>query len=368
MEDRHFTIVQNFDNSALYFDFRKLRLKNKSADNIISIYLLLRDQISQEFEIFKTLLTDQCLKGKNMRKYERKLKWTIILFLGICALVINLATYFIITNSMNEKFMELAQNHIEHQYENCQHKMAVLEQQFISLGSNAQFISAVGREDQELVEKKLKNFYQSTQGISAMAVYALKDGSMEYLTGQGKLRYDDKKFVLMTESAILDEAEPNWYILQQEAEKSIGFLCPIVDEKQVGCMFVKFSIDNFMPEIKNGEDYDFWEEHLAVADEELVWTDDPACWDEMDTSGWEERYDYRLKKQTLMSSKAITRTGASLIQVITLKMEKKYGMIALGLTALFFLCMIVIYVSVNKLIGNIIEVLINLKKKMEQIH
>ena len=43
-----------------------------------------------------------------MKKYEKKLKWTIILFLGICAVVINVVTYSIITNSMNEKFMNEA--------------------------------------------------------------------------------------------------------------------------------------------------------------------------------------------------------------------------------------------------------------------
>lgn len=302
-----------------------------------------------------------------MRQYERKLKWAIILFLGMFALMINLATFYIITTSMNNNFIEMSQTHMDHQYENCRQRMSVIEQQFISLTDSAQLKSAIESDNSDSAEKKLSNIYQSIQGIQSLAVYALKDGHMEYLAGNGQFQYLDRDFDEIAEHVILDETEPDWYILP--GEKSMGFLCPIyIEERQEGCLFVKFSIDSFMSELENTESYDFWEEHLAVSAGKLVWTDDAAYWAQMDTASWEEQYAYRTNRQTLLSSRAMTQTGANLIQTVTLKMEKQYRTIALGLTAQLVISLFGIYIGANKLVGNIIAALVNLKQKMEQIH
>lgn len=304
-----------------------------------------------------------------MKKYEKKLKWTIILFLGICAVVINVVTYSIITNSMNEKFMELLQSHIEHQYENCKRKMTICEHQCISFSSNAQLGWAVVNEDKDLAKKKLVDFYQNNQGVRALALYTLKDGSMEYLIGQGEMQYIDREFSVIEEHRIFDSLESNWYIQSQDVEKNISFFCPIFNgKKQVGCMVAKFSIDKFMPEKSDKGEYVFWEEHLAVASGEIVWADDPEYWSEVDVLDIDNRYHNERDDQMQISSKEITRTGISLVQMTNLKMEKEYGKIAIGLIMLFVIYMIGIYAGVSKVIGDIINIMINLKTKMEQVH
>lgn len=302
-----------------------------------------------------------------MNEYAKKLKYTIFIFLGVVILTINLITYYIVTNSMNDKFLEMAQSHIELLYENTQRKMAVLEQQFLAWTSNAQLIDTIDQKERTQVLKRLRNYYQSTPGINAIAVYVSKEGVMEYLTGLGTLYNVDNDIDEMFENQISDKIEPFWYISQQGKELSMAYYCPITREVQIGYMIVNVDLDYLLPEL-NDQSYGFWEEHQALINGELIWADDTEYWNEFDVLESNGQYDYRIGNQRFISSKAITRTGVNLVQVITLKMNQKYKMLALSLVLLFAISMLLVYACLDKLIGSIMTVLVNLKKKMEQIH
>ncbi len=301
-----------------------------------------------------------------MVKYAEKLKRRIFIFLGAVLLIINLMTYHIVTRSMDNKFMEMAQSHIELLYENCQRKMSVLEQQFLSWTNSAQFIETIKQKERAQVAKKLKNYYQSTPGVNAVAVYDSKEGGMEYLTGLGTLNNTDKDLGEIIGNQNLENIESCWYISQQNKRINLAYFCPITEEVQIGYMIVEIELDYLLPELKD-QSYGFWEEHQALVNGELIWSDDSEYWDEADILRMNEQNEYRVDKQTFVTSKAITQTGVNLVQVITLKMDKQYKTLALSLAGLYIISLLLVYFCVNKLTGSIMKALINLKKKMEQI-
>lgn len=303
-----------------------------------------------------------------MKQYEKKLKWAIILFLGVFTLVINVVAYCIITFSMEKQFKEMSEAHMDHQYQNCRQRMSVMGQQFLSLTGDAQFVSGVENDNLDLLEKKLQNFFWSAQGILALAVYVPENDHMEYMAGVGQLKYINRDFIEIQDKVAQNFSEPIWYVLQEEGEQCFGIVCPINREKKLlACLLITLSIDSFMSQVEIEDSYDFWEEHMAVVAQEIVWSDDSEFWEKEDLSYLTGQVDDKTRQQSLWKSRVITQTGECLIQVIILKMNEKYQMIAGRLAIIFLFSIAGIYVSVSMLIGNIIAALVKLKKKMDQM-
>lgn len=302
-----------------------------------------------------------------MKRYEKKLKWTLIFFIGLFALMINLSTFYIITSSLEKKHTELSQSHMEHQYQNCQQRMSVLGQQFLFLAEDSQLITGVRNSDTDMVKKKIESFLQSSQGITSLAVYVLDSGQMEYLTGEGNLRYQERNFEAAVDNGKVTGNFSGWYVLPDE-EISLLFLCPIEqDDIQLGCLYVKVSLDSFMADFTEKKDYDLWDEHMAIVTDKIVWCDDYGYWDSMEKDWWEQKDEFRKEGKTILSSRELTNNGERLVQALVLKTDKLYVKVALGLFVIFLFGTILIYFTISKMLGNIIGKLQGLKEKMSKV-
>lgn len=302
-----------------------------------------------------------------MKKYEKKLKWTLVVFLGLFSLTINLATFYIITSSLEKRHTELSQSHMEHQYQNCQQRISVSGQQFLFLATDSQLITGVRNGDADMVNKKLQSFLQSSRGVTSLAVYVLESGQMVYLTGEGNLQYQERNFDEAVDYKKSLENVSDWYVLQGD-DSVFLFLCPIEqDEVQLGCLLIKVSLDSFMAEFTEKSEYDLWDEHVAIASEEIVWCDNSVYWDSVDESWWKQRKELQKDGKAILSSRELTENGERLIQVLILKTGSLYIKVALGLFIIFLFSIVLIYSAISKMIGNIIAMLQGLNEKISKV-
>lgn len=302
-----------------------------------------------------------------MKYYKKKLKVTLIFFLGTFALLINLITFYMITTSMEQNHMELSRAHMEHQYQNCRQRMEVLGQQFLSLAEDAQLAVGVENGNPDQVKKKLKGFLQSAPGTLALSVYTLKEGRAEFWAGEGRIhgiRIDLDEWV---ESLLAEGEECLWYLPSGE-EGTLHFLCRMEDGGRLfGFLLVKYELDSMMEELAGQNTYDSWDTHLAVAADTLVWTDEEAYWQEADPALWQKDYDYVTEGRSLRSSRALTENGVRLVQVVARRIDGAYFAAVLGQVLLFLASLLGICLGVNRFTANLMEPLERLKRRMEQM-
>lgn len=304
-----------------------------------------------------------------MKEYEKKIKWTLILFLGLFVLLINIMTFWFIRSSLEKTNIELSKKHMEHQYQNFQQRVAILEQQLSLISSDAQLISGLQDNDLDAISKKLQSFQQSSQDLSSLSVFSLNGEELHYLLSEGRLQQKIQDIEALISAN--DEATQNtvWYLLQGKTPCFI-YVYPLIENNHdapIGCLVAEIGIDQFMDKLSDQIEYTHWNEYYSIALDGAMWSDYPDYWDSQNLSECIDAQNYQINSKTVYISRELTSSGQYLLQSIVLKTGSFYRKIAFGLFVVSLLSILGEYFAITKTIGNIMGKLQELKEKMTKI-
>lgn len=298
-----------------------------------------------------------------MLRYEKKLKRTFFLFLGAFSLTVCLITFFVIFSSLENKYIDFAQNHTNLLQQNISQKMDLFAQNVSFFANDTQLIINIQNGNSDFVNKKAQNFQQSSSAILKYAVFQVKNDSVTFLTGNRNTLSSEKFFSNCSEQFF----SANWYFLSDEKNPFL-YLYPIQsDYELIGYLVFRIDVNSFLSSFLETTDSCLWTEHIAIISDQILWCDDRAYWNAADPSVLTLTDDFLKTGKAIFSSNILTETGERFVQVLEKKSWELYRPLFLGLSLMFFFSLPIFWYMGSKNIHKIISRLQQLNAKMSQL-
>lgn len=305
-----------------------------------------------------------------MDRLNRKIRFTLFVFLGIFSLVVNGVAFYIISDYNSRHFIALSKSHMEQQYQNYVQRMAVLGEQIRLFGDTAQFTNAVYKQDWSVVNEKLRDFIQSSGNIASLRIYSYEDGSLKKGRGEGNARYSDLepgKVMDIWREAKDKEQSAVWFLRESlpGSYECLSYLMPVRDEgREIGFLMADINIVSFMADIIEEGNTMFEKESVTVVSPDGEWyrsgQDGEDIWGYLHA----EETDFEIQDGAMFSIREVAQSRDRLIQVIPLKMNEMLYSVGGMLSLVFLISLAVIYFGVRFISGSIMNPLKELKHKM----
>lgn len=295
-----------------------------------------------------------------MISYEKKLKRFFILFLGTFSLVLCLITFFIISASLERQYTNLSQNHMEHRQQNFEQKFSVFSQNIILFATDTQLISNIQNNFSDQTYDKIQNFQQSTGVITSFAVFQSNGDTPVFFVGNKNIVSAENFWKDISKT----EISSGWYFFPDEKNPFL-YLCPVQNEQTViGYLLFRINSASFMSSFYKTNDSSLWTEHTAIFSDRLIWCDDPAYWNVIDSAILSQASDFFKRGNLTLSSSAFLDSGEQFVQLLEKNTWKLYRPLILSLSLFFLGSLVMIRFTINRHIHKIISRLQNLQKKM----
>lgn len=295
-----------------------------------------------------------------MIQYEKKLKQFFILFLETFSLVICLITFFIISASLEQQYVNLCQNHMEHRQQNLEQKFAVFSQNVILFASDTQLVSNIQNDFSNQTYDKIQNFQQSTGVITSFAVFQVQGDTPVFFVGNKNI-VSDENFL---KNILEPKMSSGWYLSSDEKNPFL-YLCPVQNEQTlIGYLLFRINSAGFVSSFFETTASSLWTEHTAIFSDRLIWCDDPAYWNTIDSAMLSQASDFFRRGNLTLSSRDFLDNGGQFVQLLEKNTWKLYRPLILSLSLFFLGSQVMIRFTINRHIHKIISRLQNLQKKM----
>lgn len=288
-----------------------------------------------------------------MNRLAKKIQISLFVFLGLCSLAINGGVFYILSDYHFRHYCELAEIHMEQQYQNAMHSLNVLGEQIRLFGENSLLINEVQEKRWSDVNDRITVFVQSSSVLESFGIY--------YNNEQGELQ----KYIWGHGNSYAKELEPNmveaywakalnlgqneiWFLKEGEkdGQECLCYLMPLQEgEKQVGFLLVDVNIDSSIKNLLQKDS--LWQEHLAILSDDADWYSE---------EDHEQHYTLNILPQTetpqiingkMVSAKNLTSMGEKMVQVISLDMFQILLPVGAAFLIIFLLSLVVIYFGIR---------------------
>lgn len=306
-----------------------------------------------------------------MRKLSKKIQVSLFLFLGLCSLIVNGVAFLILADYHSNHYKELAEAHMEQQYQNSHQRLAVYGEQIRLFGEDTLLVREITEEKWSEVDDRITAFAQSFSAIESLRIYYENEQglSRQFVRGYGNTNIPKLEPSIVTqywERAGKRNQNEIWFLRegQNEGYECLSYLMPLLkDGERVGFLLADIPVSTYMNTLTT-ENASLWEEHFVISSEETAWYSSHNIRDSFDAVQQQPQEGLQVLGDQILYTQELTETGNLLIQIISLKTGQLLFPTAVSFTIIFLCSLVFIYFGVRKISRTITVPLNEIEQKL----